>query len=53
MGKGKGNVDHWISKIKAGSLICELEVRSSVTAIKALQLAQLRIPFKTKITYQI
>jgi len=52
MGKGKGNIDHWVSKIKSGSLICELEVNSSLIAIKALQLAQLRIPFKTKITYQ-
>lgn len=52
MGKGKGSVDHWVCKIKSGSLICELEVNSSLTAIKALRLAQLRIPFKTKIIYQ-
>lgn len=53
MGKGKGSVDHWVSKVKSGSIICELEVNSHLTAIKALQLAQLRIPFKTKIIYQI
>jgi len=53
MGKGKGSVDHWIAKVKSGSIICELEVNSRLTAIKALQLAQLRIPFKTKIIYQI
>ena len=53
MGKGKGSVDHWVSKVKSGSIICELEVNSRLTAIKALQLAQLRIPFKTKIIYQI
>lgn len=52
MGKGKGSVDHWVAKIKSGSLICELEVNSRFIAIKALQLAQLRIPFKTKIVYQ-
>ena len=53
MGKGKGSVDHWVSKVKSGSIICELEVNSHLTAIKALQLAQLLIPFKTKIIYQI
>lgn len=53
MGKGKGNVDHWISKIKSGSVICEIEVSSKLRGLKALQLAQIRIPFKTKIMYQI
>lgn len=53
MGKGKGGVDHWVSKIRSGCLLCELEVNSRLIAIKALRLAQLRIPFKTKIIYQI
>jgi len=52
MGKGKGSVDHWVSKIQPGFLICELEVKSFLLAVKALQSAQLRISFKTKITYQ-
>lgn len=51
MGKGKGNVDHWVAKIKYGSLICQIETRSLVTALKGLKLAQLRLPFNTKIVY--
>ena len=52
MGKGKGNVDHWVSKIKAGSILCELETKNVSLAIKALNLAKLRLPFKTKIFFQ-
>lgn len=49
MGKGKGNVDHFIAKIKAGVTLCEIETVYKTTAIKAFQLAQIRLPFKTKI----
>lgn len=51
MGKGKGNVDHWVAKINYGSLICQIETRSTIFAIKGLKLAQLRLPFTTKIVY--
>jgi len=53
MGKGKGNIDHWIAKIKAGVVLCEIETNSSILALKALKLAQLRLPIRTKIFYQI
>ena len=49
MGKGKGSVDHWISKIKTGQIICEIKTDSSSKAIKALNLARFRFPLKTKI----
>lgn len=49
MGKGKGNVDHWISKVKAGQIICEIKTDSTDKAIKALKLASFRFPLKTKI----
>ena len=49
MGKGKGNVDHFIAKVKAGVLLCEVETVSKTLAIKAFQLAQIRLPFKTKV----
>ena len=51
MGKGKGAVDHWIFKVKAGSILCEIETNSIVLALKALKLAQIRSPIKTKIVY--
>jgi len=49
MGKGKGNVDRWVSKVTAGSLICEIECNSYSLVRKALYLAQIRLPLKTKI----
>ena len=51
MGKGKGAVDHWISKIKTGQTICEIKTESSFKGIKALKLASFRLSLKTKIVY--
>jgi large subunit ribosomal protein L16 len=49
MGKGKGAVDHWVCKIKAGVLLCEMFVLSLSIGLKALKLVQKKLPFKTKI----
>jgi large subunit ribosomal protein L16 len=49
MGKGKGNVDHWVAKIKAGTVLCSINSLSNVLAFNALKYAQIKIPFKTKI----
>lgn len=47
MGKGKGNIDHWICKIKPGMLICEINTSNKTLAVKALATAQFRLPLKT------
>ena len=49
MGKGKGAVDHWISKITSGCILFEIETNSKILAVKALKAAQLRLPINTKI----
>lgn len=49
MGKGKGGIDHWIAKIKAGKIICEIQVSNQILGLKALKNAQIRLPFLTKI----
>lgn len=51
MGKGKGAVDHWICKIKAGALLCEMFLTSlSIKpGIKSLKLIQKKLPFHTQI----
>jgi large subunit ribosomal protein L16 len=49
MGKGKGNVDHWIFKVKSGIVLCEIETSNPILGLKALQAAQFRLPIKTKI----
>jgi len=49
MGKGKGNVDHHVFKVKAGMVLYEIETTFTSVATRALELAQRRLPFKTKI----
>lgn len=49
MGKGKGNIDHWVAKIKSGTILCEIETNMNSLALKALKIAQFRLPIKTKI----
>jgi large subunit ribosomal protein L16 len=51
MGKGKGNVDHWVFKVKAGVVLFEIETTFLSTSIKALELSQRRLPLKTKIIF--
>ena len=51
MGKGKGNVDHWVFRIKAGVVLYEIETTSLLNSIKALELSQRRLPLKTKIIF--
>ena len=49
MGKGKGNVSAWISKIKVGQNICKIESNSLTVARNALNYAKIRLPVKTQI----
>jgi large subunit ribosomal protein L16 len=48
MGKGKGNVNSWGFNLKPGFTICEIYSTDSVLALKALKMAQIRLPIKTK-----
>lgn len=52
MGKGKGNVDHWICKIQPGMIICEINTANTSLGIKALLTSQFRLPIKTKLTFE-
>lgn len=47
MGKGKGYVDHWVSKISRGSIICELSGLSEKQASNLLKKISLKIPVST------
>lgn len=49
MGKGKGNVEYWICKIKAGSIICEVTSNLQSIAFKGLLTAKQKLPLRTKI----
>lgn len=49
MGRGKGGVDKYITKIKPGTVLFEIETLSVNVAKKAFLLVQKKIPFKTKL----
>ena len=49
MGKGKGNVDSWSFNVKPGFIICEVQSNYLNIAYKALKMAQIRLPIRTKI----
>jgi large subunit ribosomal protein L16 len=51
MGKGKGNVDHWVFNVKPGFILYEIETTFQSIALKALQSGQIRLPIKTKIIF--
>jgi large subunit ribosomal protein L16 len=48
MGKGKGNVDHYVVPVKPGRILFEAEGVSLETAQEALRLAAQKLPCRTK-----
>lgn len=48
MGKGKGSVDHFVSKIRAGKVMFEMDGVTKESAEKAMKLAAYKLPVKTK-----
>lgn len=49
MGKGKGAVNFWAYKAKAGSILFELNTSIKILGVKALELIQNKLPISTKI----
>ena len=47
MGKGKGNVDYWCSKVQPGTVLYEMEGVSEEIAREAFRLAAAKLPFGT------
>lgn len=52
MGKGKGSVSLWVSKIKKGQVLYEISGVSFENAKKILQSGSNKLPIKTKIIYK-
>ncbi len=48
MGKGKGDIDHWVSVIKRGRILFELGGVPEEYARQCFRLAVYKLPFKTK-----
>ena len=49
MGKGKGDVSHWVAPVKKGQLLYEISGISEELATEAFKLAMYKLPLKTKI----
>jgi large subunit ribosomal protein L16 len=48
MGKGKGNVDHWVAVVKPGKIMFELAGVTREEAEEAFRLASHKLPIKTR-----
>jgi len=48
MGKGKGDLDHYVAVVTPGRILFELAGVSKEVAMKAMKLAEAKLPFKTK-----
>lgn len=49
MGKGKGSVELWVSPVKRGRILFEIEGVDERLAKRALQLAAAKLPVKTQV----
>ncbi len=47
MGKGKGNVEYWVSLVKPGKMLYEIEGVTEELAREAFSLAAAKLPVKT------
>ncbi len=48
MGKGKGEVDHWVAVVKSGRILFEIGGTEEDTAKEAFRLASHKLPIETK-----
>ena len=53
MGSGKGTPEYWVTRIKPGRIIFEVDGVSVVTAREALDLAAAKLPIKTRFVQRI
>ena len=49
MGKGKGNVSHWVAKVKPGTILYEVSGNQIPILEKALLLGVNKLPINSKI----
>lgn len=49
MGKGKGSVDRWVTRIKPGRILFEIDGVSEEVAREALRLGAAKLPIKCKV----
>ena len=50
MGKGKGSINSWVVKLKAGSSLCEINVNNVLRLKKSLRYLNMKLPIKLLIS---
>ncbi|HEX9744362.1 MAG TPA: 50S ribosomal protein L16 [bacterium] len=53
MGKGKGNPDHWVAVVKAGTVMFEIGGVTEDLAKEAMRLAGHKLPMKTRFVKRV
>lgn len=53
MGKGKGEIDHWVAIVKRGKILFELGGVPEEYAKQCFRLAAYKLPFKTKFVTRV
>lgn len=48
MGSGKGSVDHYVAKVRAGRMLFEMDGVTEEVAKEAMRLGAMKLPIKTK-----
>lgn len=49
MGKGKGNIDYWVCKVKPGKILFEVAGKNPILIKQALKQVSKKLPMATKI----
>ncbi|MCY4445673.1 MAG: 50S ribosomal protein L16 [Rhodobacteraceae bacterium] len=52
MGKGKGAVEFWATRVKPGRVMFEIDGVNETTAREALRLAAMKLPLKSRIVHR-
>jgi large subunit ribosomal protein L16 len=53
MGSGKGGIEYWVTRVKPGRILFELDGVSVEVAKEALLLAAAKLPIKTRFVQRI
>lgn len=53
MGKGKGNPEFWVARVKPGRILFEVDGIDEVTAMEALKKASAKLPIRTRFVKRV
>ena len=53
MGKGKGNPEYWVARVKPGRIMFEIDGVQASQAVDALKLASAKLPLETKVVRRL